>query len=114
MKNKIMFVSPFILSLAAAAAEDKIPNRLIDYPGHLRIAQQVQMTREKRRVTEEQFLSLASKKGTVILDARSESKFRLRHIDGAINLPFTEFTEASLARALPAKDTRILIYCNNN
>jgi hypothetical protein len=33
---------------------------------------------------------------------------------GAINLPFTDFTEETLARAIPAKTTRVLIYCNNN
>ena len=32
----------------------------------------------------------------------------------ALNLPFTEFTEDSLAKLIPNKDTKILIYCNNN
>ena len=36
--------------------------------------------------------------GVVVLDARSSSMYRLRHIDGAVNLPFTDFT-AELARA---------------
>jgi hypothetical protein len=36
------------------------------------------------------------------------------HIKGAISLPFTDFTEGSLAKAIPEKTTRILIYCNNN
>src|SRR5438105_15100400 len=87
---------------------------MIDYPTYLRIAQEVQNSREKRRLTEEQFLSLAAQPGTIVLDARSESKYKLRHIKGAINLPFTEFTEATLAKAIPAKNTRVLIYCNNN
>jgi hypothetical protein len=38
----------------------------------------------------------------------------MRHIAGAINLPFTDFSAASLAKVIPAKDTKILIYCNNN
>ena len=57
---------------------------------------------------------MAAEPGTLILDARSESKFKLRHIKGALNLPFTEFTETTLAKAIPAKNTRVLIYCNNN
>ncbi len=40
--------------------------------------------------------------------------YGLRHIKGAVNLPFTDFTAASLAGVLPAKDVKILIYCNNN
>jgi phage shock protein E len=114
MKNKIAFIIPVVVCVALPARADTITNRLIDYPGYLKIAREVQPFREQRRVTEEQFLSLAAKSGTLILDARSESKYKLRHVKGAINLPFTEFTEAALARAIPAKDTPILIYCNNN
>src|SRR4029077_2322968 len=50
----------------------------------------------------------------VILDARSASMYRLRHVKGAISLPFTDFTADSLARAIPRKDAKIVIYCNNN
>ena len=114
MKQKIALLCPFILCITLYAAEKTIPNRLIDYPAYLKIAQQTQIPREQRRVTEDQFRSLAATAGTIILDARSESKFKLRHIKGAINLPFTEFTEASLAKTIPAKNTRVLIYCNNN
>jgi hypothetical protein len=38
----------------------------------------------------------------------------MRHIKGAVNLPFTEFAAAPLASVIPAKGTKILIYCNNN
>lgn len=31
-----------------------------------------------------------------------------------MSLPFTDFTAAALARVIPTKETRILIYCNNN
>jgi rhodanese-related sulfurtransferase len=50
----------------------------------------------------------------VVLDARSADKFALRHIKGAVNLPFTDFTVESLAKVIPAKTTKVLIYCNNN
>ena len=36
------------------------------------------------------------------------------HIAGAVNLPFTDFTADSLARAIGRVDRPILIYCNNN
>lgn len=114
MKNRILLLCPILACLNLQAAEKSIPNPLIDYPGYLKIAQQTQAPREERRITEEQFLTMAGEPGTVVLDARSESKFRLRHIKGAINLPFTEFTAATLAKAIPSPKTRVLIYCNNN
>jgi hypothetical protein len=49
-----------------------------------------------------------------VLDARSERLYRLRHIEGAVNLSFPEFTEATLAGTIPSRTTRVLIYCNNN
>ena len=96
------------------AAAPKIPNELIDYRKYLQIARDVEPVRAKRRLTEEQFAEMAAEPGTVVLDARSADKFRMRHIKGAVSLPFTDFTEESLAKALPQKATRVLIYCNNN
>ena len=98
----------------STAAAQPIPNELIDYPTYLRIAREVQPLREKRRLTEEQFAAMAAEPSTVVLDARSADKFRLRHIKGAVSLPFTDFTADSLAKVLPEKTTRVLIYCNNN
>lgn len=99
---------------SAPSSARHIPNELIDYPQYLRIAREVQPIREKHRLTEEQFAAMAAEPGTVVLDARSADKFKLRHIKGAVSLPFTDFTAESLAKAIPAKATRILIYCNNN
>ena len=95
-------------------AADRIPNQFIDYPKFVRIAGKVEPLREQRRVSEDKFMELATQPGTVVLDARSADKFAMRHIKGAVSLPFTDFTEASLAKAIPTKATRVLIYCNNN
>jgi phage shock protein E len=91
-----------------------IPNGKIDYPKFVEIALNTEHLREQRRLTEEQFAKAAAEPGVVVLDARSADKFALRHIKGAISLPFTDFTAESLAKALPKKDTKVLIYCNNN
>lgn len=99
---------------ALLRAAQPIPNELIDYPQYLRIAKDVQPVREKHRLTEEKFAAMAAEPGAVVLDARSADKFLMRHIKGAVSLPFTDFTEESLAKAIPAKTTRVLIYCNNN
>jgi hypothetical protein len=36
------------------------------------------------------------------------------HVRGAKNLSLPDITEAELARIIPEKTTRVLIYCNNN
>jgi hypothetical protein len=122
MKLPILFT---IAALAPLYAEENliqqkvtparpIRNELIDYKKHLEIAREVQPLREKRRLTEEQFAAMAAEPGTIVLDARSADKFKLRHIRGAVSLPFTDFTVDSLAKVIPEKTTRVLIYCNNN
>jgi hypothetical protein len=108
-----------ILALALLAtpvlqAADPIPNPMINYKGYEKIAREVEPIREKRRLTEEQFAAMAAEKGTIVLDARSPQNYVLRHIRGAVNLPFTDFTADALAKVIPQKGTRVLIYCNNN
>ena len=103
-----------------AAAPERAPqaaqiaNPQIDFAGHVALAEKIGPLREQRRVTEAQFMAMALQPGTIVLDARSPDKYRMRHIKGAINLPFTDFTAEELAKVIPAKDTPILIYCNNN
>jgi len=96
------------------AAARPIPNELIDDSKFLQIAREVQPDRAKRRLTEDQFAAMAAEPGTVVLNGRSADKFKLRHIKGAVSLPFTDFNVDSLAKVLPEKTTRVLIYCNNN
>jgi rhodanese-related sulfurtransferase len=114
----VMKAALFSLLLAAlvAVAADQRPlvNPIIDYKGFLTLAQAVQPIREAKRVSEVEFAALAAKEDSVVLDARSADKYALRHVRGAINLPFTDFTEEALARVIPTKTTRVLIYCNNN
>jgi phage shock protein E len=99
-------------SVAACAAE--IPNRLVDYATFERNVGKVGKLREQRRVTEEQFIRMASDPATVILDARSAERFALLHVKGARNLSLPDITAEELAKVIPSKSTRVLIYCNNN
>jgi hypothetical protein len=50
----------------------------------------------------------------IILDSRSKMRFEKKHLKGAKNLVFSDYTEATLAQVIPSKDTTVLIYCNNN
>ncbi|EMI63051.1 rhodanese-like domain-containing protein [Leptospira noguchii] len=91
-----------------------IPNRLIDYKKFQNIVNSSAEEREVKRLTEEDFLKMIQDEEVVLLDARSESRYKLRHIKGAISLPFTEFTKESLSKIIPNMNSKILIYCNNN
>jgi Rhodanese-like domain len=92
----------------------EIPNRLIDYDKFLAQAQIVGKLRSKRRVSETEFLRLAAKPGTVMLDARSTERYQDLHIQGATHLSFPDITAEALAKIIPSKTSMILIYCNNN
>ena len=97
--------------LGTAMAQD---NPAIDMPGYLRIAGEAAAHRATRRVSEAEFMRMSREPGTVILDARSREKYDELHVKGAINLSFPDIAVETLQRALPDKEARILIYCNNN
>jgi hypothetical protein len=89
-------------------------NPAIDMEGYLRVSREAAEHRQSRRVSEEEFIRMSREPGTVILDARSREKFEELHVKGAVNLPFPDIAVESLKAAFPDKNTRILIYCNNN
>jgi hypothetical protein len=91
-----------------------ISNPAIDAPGFRQIVTESAAERESKRLTEAEFIKAMQEKGVIVLDARSTRNFDRRHITGAVNLPFTEFTVPELAKVIPTKDSKVLIYCNNN
>ena len=101
-----------LLMAAPTAAQDRNP--LIDYAGFEQLTGEVSTYRASRLVSWAEFSKAARQKGAMILDARSADAYAAGHIKGAVNLPFTDFTAASLARVIGDKDRPILIYCNNN
>jgi hypothetical protein len=104
----------FFVTFFALSAQAAPPNPAIDMAGYLLISVEAAQHREARRVSEQEFIRMSREPGTVILDARSREKFDELHVKGALNLSFPDIAVESLAKALPDKDTRILIYCNNN
>ena len=101
---------------ASALAQDKPPETAaqINYSGFRDLTREVEAYRQDRLVTLASFQRMAREPNTIILDARSADAYAEGHINGAINLPFTDFTDQSLAAALSDPNVRILIYCNNN
>jgi hypothetical protein len=102
-----------LLSLAPAAVA-QTPNPQIDYAGFQALTGKVSGYRASRLLTWNEFAAAARQPGTLILDARSADAYASGHIQGAVNLPFTDFTAESLARVIGDRDRPILIYCNNN
>lgn len=50
----------------------------------------------------------------MVLDTRSAFRFNRKHLKGAINLNFSDFTQENLRKIIPDTQTKVLIYCNNN
>ena len=109
----------FFASLSAAAQDiagsgTPIINPAIDEAAYLRAVGDALGHRARRRLSETEFIRMSREPGTIVLDARSKAKFDELHVEGAINLSFPDIAVESLSQALPDKDARILIYCNNN
>lgn len=108
----------FALLVAVSSAQSvtttDLDNPAIDMAGYLSVAAEAASHRAERRISEAEFIRLSQEPGTVILDARSKQKFDQLHVRGAVHLSFPDITVESLADKLPDRNTRILIYCNNN
>jgi len=119
MKLIALAISVLVISATLAAdvpSQSPAPpvNPAIDMKGYLQVAQEAAKHRETRRLTEADFIRMSKESGTLVLDCRSREKYDQLHIDGAINLSFPDITIESLRRVLPDRNTRVLIYCNNN
>lgn len=92
-------------------------NPFVDYSAYGKLVQEVEQHRAERLISFNDFLRKSKKSKTIILDTRSKSMYDLKHIKGAVHLNFADFTQFSLDEMLAKYDgrnTRILIYCNNN
>ena len=105
--------SPAVLK-KKSHAELKIEPSKVDYKGFSLMTKEVDDYRKKRMITMDQFNAMSKEKGTIILDTRSARAYKGVHIKGSVHLNFSDFTADKLAKVIPDKNTRILIYCNNN
>ncbi len=87
---------------------------VFDLTSYQTISSEATKHKAKRLISIEQFNEMAKQKDTIILDARSQKAYQSIHIKGAKHLNFSDFTKQSLRVLIPDKNTRILIYCNNN
>jgi hypothetical protein len=105
---------PFDLE-PAPAPEPSFPiNPAVDMDGFLQVAKEAAKHREKRRLTEDEFIRMSRLPGIVILDARSRDVYEDLHVKGAMQLSLPDIAIAMLDSLLPDRNTPILIYCDNN
>lgn len=97
-----------------AQAERSQKHGACDMEGFMESVQQVQALRQERLLTARKFAEFRKEPNTIVLDARGESDFKVLHVTGSKNLPYTSFGLKSLRELIPDTETRILIYCRNN
>jgi Rhodanese-like domain len=110
MKSIILLLS--IVFITNESKTEK-PSK-VDFDAFENLTKEVHLYRKNRLINFDTFKKYAKAKETIILDTRSATMFDRKHIKGAINLNFSDFTQENLAKIIPSENTRILIYCNNN
>ena len=109
-----MFTMPLTAQDLSVEPAQK-PATQVDIAGFLALSAEVARYRQARLIEREDFFALAAKEGVLLLDTRSAADFAAGHVEGAINLPFSEFTDEKLREVIGEDQQRIiLIYCNNN
>ena len=104
-----------MIAVAGLYSQKKpFPPAKVSFEDFKKLVLEVEPYREKRLVDLDTFLGMSSKKNTIMLDTRSDFRFERKHIKWAKHLAFTDFTQENLEKLVPDKNTRILIYCNNN
>ncbi len=99
----------------ASADQAKPTNPQIDYPTFEELVRDIGPVREAHRLAWPEFARSAQADDAILLDTRSAADFARGHLAGAVNLPFSEFTDDKLAAVLGEDTARpIYIYCNNN
>ena len=112
-KLAILLTAPALALVMPVQAQESADQ--IDYPGFADLTLEVADLRAERLLNADAFFSAARKDGALLLDTRSAAAFEAGHIEGAINLPFSDFTDAKLREVIGEDTDRpIYIYCNNN
>ena len=115
MKTAISALALLLACATPAHAQTSAPNPQVDYEGFSGLTRDLAAVRADRLLGWAQFTRAARARGALLLDARSADAYARGHLAGAVNLPFTDFTDEALARVIgPDRNRPIYIYCNNN
>ena len=109
-------VALVILGIAGVAiAQPKpYPRAKVSFDDFKNLVATVEEHRSSRLIDLNTFLQMSKEPGVVVLDTRSDFRFKRIHVRGARHLSFSDFTQDNLGKIIPSFDTKILIYCNNN
>lgn len=110
----LIAVASLLSACASGPSTQQTDNPAIDYAGFAALVDELGEYRSQRLIDLNTFLQYAEASDTIVLGARSADAYARGHIDGAVNLPFSDFTQAKLDKLLGDKSKRVLIYCNNN
>lgn len=109
-------LAPVLLGLLALPASAEPPaNPQVDYAGFAALTSELGAIRQAHLLPWSEFSARMGAGDALLLDTRSAAAFAQGHIAGAVNLPFSDFTDDKLAAVLGTDRGRpIFIYCNNN
>jgi len=110
----LLFIFPALLMAHTGFAQKAVAKAKVDYTAFEQLVKEVKVHREKRLITLDEFLKLSSENGVIVLDTRSDEMYNRKHIKDAVHLNFSDFTQENLSKVIPAPQTKVLIYCNNN
>ena len=117
---KTLLSYTFLLLVLIACSQERVKKEreyekaLVNYDDYIALVHEVEDVREKNLISFDDLLEMQKEPNTVVLDTRSADKYAVKHVKGAISLPFTDFATVNLRAIIPDTSTRIIIYCNNN
>lgn len=115
MKTSILLtLITFTMCLSSEHDLPEYPKAKVSYSDFENLVKEVKAHRKERRIDCNQFLEKSKADNVIILDTRSKEMYDRKHIEGAVHLNFSDFSQNNLAKIIPDKNSTILIYCNNN
>ena len=114
---KTLLQATLLLFMVSCGNAQQTKKAFVDFDDLENLMTEVKPHREKRLIDLNEFSKKSLEKNTVILDTRSKEMYDKKHVKGAININFSDFTQDVLDdffRQYAGKNTQILIYCNNN
>ena len=115
---KTLFLTLTMAATLTIVAQPKqpieYPKSDVDYSGFTELTIEAEEYRKTHMASLENFIKWSKEKDVMVLDTRSKKMYDMKHVKGAVHLYFSDFTAEKLAKVIPSKNTKILIYCNNN
>ena len=117
--KKFLLMCAAVLCALPAGAEDadlkkqsRIQVNPISSDEYYKKAVKINEIRKKHILGADTLLNLMKDKNTVLLDVRGDDSFRQKHIRGAVHLSLADMTPQTLAKAIPSKGSRVILYCD--